>query len=96
MSISCRIVVLGREIPVRTTASPELVQQIEAMINDRLALAAQSMSLPNEQMVAILAMLNMAEEVLALRRQVQPDKVSSGRISDLLQRLDQALVADPR
>lgn len=93
MSISCRILVLGREIPVRTTASPELVQKIETMINERLAFAATSMSLPNEQMVTILAMLNMAEEIVSLREHVQPDDQSTARLEKLLDRVSAQLVA---
>ncbi len=93
MSISCRILVLGREIPVRTTASSELVQKIETMVNERLALAATSMSLPNEQMVAILAMLNMAEEIVSLREHVQPDDHVTARLEKLLDMVSEQLVA---
>jgi cell division protein ZapA len=88
--------VLGREIPVRTTASPELVQKIETMVNERLALAATSMSLPNEQMVAILAMLNMAEEIVSLREHVQPDDHATVRLEKLLDLVSAQLVAGSR
>lgn len=78
---------------MRTTASPELVQKIETMVNERLAHAATSMSLPNAQMVAILAMLNMAEEIVSLREQVQPDDQATARLENLLDMVSAQLVA---
>jgi cell division protein ZapA len=96
VSISCRILVLGREIPVRTTASPDLVQKIETMVNERLALAATSMSLPNEQMVAILAMLNMAEEIVSLREQVPSADQYTERLEKLLDKVSAQVVAGSR
>jgi cell division protein ZapA len=88
--------VLGREIPVRTTASPELVQQIETMVNDRLAAVAASLSLPDPQMMSVLALLNMAEEIVLLRKGVKQDADLSARLARLVGQLDESIAADSR
>jgi cell division protein ZapA (FtsZ GTPase activity inhibitor) len=96
MSTSCRIVILGREIPVRTTAAPELVQQIEEMVNERLSAVAASMTLPDPQMMAVFALLNMAEEIVSLRKGLTQDDASAVRLARLVEQLDTGMAAGSR
>lgn len=96
MNTSCRIMVQGREIPVRTTARPELVQKIEAMVNERLAAAGATLSLPDPQLMLILALLNMAEEIVSLREALPQDEAVTARLAGLVAQLDECLVAGPR
>ena len=96
MSTSCRIMVLGREIPVRTTARPELVAKIEALVNERLAAAGATLSLPEPQLTAVLALLNMAEEIISLREKLQQVDASADRVTALVAQLDAQLAASPR
>jgi len=65
---SHRIRVLGREIQVRSSASADSVREVEAYLNERAA--EVSVSLPNadQQLIALLTLLNITEAYLALRR----------------------------
>jgi hypothetical protein len=65
-----------------------LVQEIETMVNDRLAAAAASLSLPDPQMTAIMALLNMAEEIALLRKSVDRESDWSQRLASLVAQLD--------
>jgi cell division protein ZapA len=96
VSSSYRIMVQGREIPVRTTASPDHVQQIEAMVNERLAAAGATMSLPDPQLILMLALLNMAEEIVSLRGKLQPEGDTVARLNSLVEALDASLAAGLR
>ena len=96
MSTSCRIMVQGREIPVRTTAPQELVQRIESLVNERLATAEATLSLFDPQLVAVLALLNLAEEVVALRDMVaQGDAAIVCRLTDIVEQIDTCLAVTP-
>lgn len=67
MKLSHRISFLGREIQVRSSASAESVREVEAYLNERAA--EISVSLPNadQQLIALLVLLNTTESYLALR-----------------------------
>jgi len=56
-----RIKVLGRELQVRSTASPEQVRQIESYVNATIAEIEASTRIKDQQVVTILALLNIAE-----------------------------------
>lgn len=68
MKASHRIRVLGREIQVRSSATAEAVQEVEAFVNQRLAEVAVSIPTADQQLVTLLSLLNIAESYLALRR----------------------------
>ncbi len=68
MKTSHRIRVLGREIQVRSNASAEAVQEVEAFVNQRLAEVAASIPKADQQLVTLLSLLNISESYLALRR----------------------------
>lgn len=68
MKTSHRIRVLGREIQVRSNASAEAVQEVEAFVNQRLAEVAASIPSADQQLVTLLSLLNITESYLALRR----------------------------
>lgn len=88
--------VLGREIPVRTTAPPELVAKIETLVNERLAAAGATLTLPDPQLIAVLALLNMAEEIVSLRELLPQADAGADRLNDLVAQLDAHLAASPR
>jgi cell division protein ZapA len=73
-----RIRVLGRDIRVKSTASRDTVREIESFVNEKLAEVAASARGGDTQAVAILTLLNIAEEYLAL---VKADK-SNKRLDD--------------
>ena len=96
MNTSCRIMVLGREIPVRTTARPELVEKIESLVNERLAAAGATLTLPDPQLMSVLALLNMAEEIVSLRELLKQSEADTAKLTDLVALLDANLAACPR
>ena len=62
-----RIRVMGRELQVRSAASPEAVQAVEAFVNDKLAEVSGALATADSHLVTILALLNVAESYLSLR-----------------------------
>jgi cell division protein ZapA len=63
-----RIRVLGREIQVRSSATPEAVQEVEAYIDRKIAEVSASIPAADQQLVTLLTLLNIAESFLALQR----------------------------
>ena len=81
--------VLGRELQVKSTSSSEQVAQVEALVNESLYEADASTSGGDSQIVAILALMNIAEAYLALKRECEEERrTNRERIAGLLGRLD--------
>jgi len=81
------IKVLGRELQVKSTASPEHVAQVEALVNEKVA--EVSAATTDTQVVGILALLNIAEAYLALKNECEEERRSSReRLTSLVERLD--------
>jgi cell division protein ZapA len=60
--------VLGREVQVRSTASPEQVREVETFVNDTICELQESMKTADPQLIAILALLNLGESLLLQSR----------------------------
>ncbi len=71
MSASHRIRILGRELQVKSSASAEAVREVEAFVNGKLAEISSSVSSADSQVVAILAIMNIAEAYLAQAREIE-------------------------
>jgi cell division protein ZapA len=69
MKVAHRIRVMGRELQVRSSATPESVQAVEAFVNDKLAEVSGALASADSQLVTILALLNVAESYLSLRNE---------------------------
>ena len=83
------IKVLGRELQVKSTSSAEQVAQIEGLVNEKLNEASAAISGGDSQIVAILAMMNLAEAYLALKNECEAERrTNRERITGLLGRLD--------
>ena len=90
MAIAHRIKVLGRELQVRSEAPPEAVRDVESFVNARLAQVASATQGGDLQVVAILTLMNLAEEYLASRRDGETAHTAmTSRLQRLLQRLDE-------
>jgi len=63
-----RIRVLGREIQVRSSSTPESVQDVEAYIDRKIAEVSATIPAADQQLVTILTLLNIAESYLALKQ----------------------------
>jgi cell division protein ZapA len=87
-----RIKVLGRELQVRSSALPEKVQDIEMFVNGKLADVAASIKGSDPQLVAILTLMNIAEEYLSLAKGEEGSRQhETERVKVLLQKLDDSL-----
>ncbi len=91
MSTLHRIRVLGRELQVRNSALPEKVRDIEAFVNAKLGEVA-SIKGNDPQLVAILTLMNIAEEYLSLVKEHEgARRHEAERLNMLLQKLDVSL-----
>ena len=92
MSSLHRIRVLGRELQVKSSAPPEKVQDIEAFVNGKLTEVAVLIKGSDPQLVAILTLMNIAEEYLSLVRENEASQQHEvERLNVLLQKLDDNL-----
>ena len=82
--------VLGRELPIVSSAPAEKVQAVENYVNDRLHKIASSLNRNDQELVLILALLNITEELLDLRRTQKMDETLDERLRGMIDRLQSA------
>ena len=88
-----RVTVLGREIPVRSTASDDTIRKIEAFVNTRIESISSRLTTADPQLVITLALLNLAESYLELVSQQAETPEVEARVKKILHKLDSALDA---
>ena len=94
MKVSHRIQILGREIQVKSSASVESVREVEAYLHERAAEVALSLPNADQQLIALLLLLNTTESYLALRR--GETSIGTGfqqAFDNMLEKIDTALGA---
>lgn len=93
MKPSHRIRVLGKEITVKSAASPAEVREVETLVNRKLAEAQASMPVGDPQIPVIIALLNLAESCISLTREIEDmrrhERDTASRLSE---RIDSALL----
>ena len=95
MKISHKIRVLGREIQVRSSASPDAVKEVEEFVNSRLEEVAVSLPNADQQLVMLLTLLNVAESYLALRKNEPECKAEQeALLQRIAAKIDRALGED--
>ncbi|UFS68764.1 cell division protein ZapA [Geomonas sp. RF6] len=83
------IKILGRELQVKSTAAAQHVAEVEALVNAKLAEAEKAVPSGDTQLVVILAMMNIAEAYLAVRKEHEAgQKALEQRVSHLMTLLD--------
>lgn len=85
------VTVLGREIPVRSSASEEKVREVEAFVNTRIEAIRERLTTADPQLLVTLALLNLAESYLDLQRCQDSTNTLETRITSMLERVDNAL-----
>ena len=81
--------VLGRELQLKSSSTPEHVAQVEALVNAKLAEAQAAVASGDSQLVIILAMMNLAEASLEAQKQVEAERtISRTRLAELIGQLD--------
>ena len=91
MNGSYCIRVVGRELQVRSSATPETVQEIEAFVNETVARVESRAAGGDRLGVAILTLLTMAEEHLALAKRHSQDTEDVVQLQRLIRIIDEVL-----
>jgi cell division protein ZapA len=82
--------VFGREIQVKSTANAETVKEVEVFVNERISAVSASLKGGDSQVVAILAMMNIAEAYLGLVKSCESSRrVSDDKIEKLVRLIDE-------
>lgn len=90
MISSHRVRVLGKEVQVKTTASAEQVQEIESFVNAAITESQATMTTADPQIIAIMALLNLAEFCLQQRRESNGlRRLVTERVPRLLHMIDE-------
>lgn len=89
MSATHGIRVLGRDLQVKSVATPEHVAQVEALVNEKLAEAGAAVTGGDNQIVVILALMNLAESCLGAQKELaEQRRVCNERVSGMIQLLE--------
>ncbi|MDD2321019.1 MAG: cell division protein ZapA [Geobacteraceae bacterium] len=87
-----RVKVLDREVQVRSTASVEEVREVETFVNDTISALQASMKTTDLQILAIMALLNIAESFLLQSQECsRMEQVVQEKVSRLTQHIDDAV-----
>ncbi|HEY3309127.1 MAG TPA: cell division protein ZapA [Desulfuromonadaceae bacterium] len=82
--------ILGREISVRSSASAEKVQTVEAFVNNKLQEIGAALKSGDAQLVLTLALLNTVEELFDLRAASECDASLDDRLQGIISKLENA------
>lgn len=85
------VTVLGREIPVRSSAPESAVREVEAFVNSRIEEVRGGLASADAQLLLTLAFLNLAEQYLAIKSEKSGSAGMEKRLNLLISRLDKAL-----
>ncbi len=91
MSGSHCIRILGRELQVRSSATPETVQEIEAFVNDTVARVESRVRGGDRLGVAILTLMTLAEEYLSVIKKQDGNKIDAEQVVELIRTIDEVL-----
>jgi cell division protein ZapA (FtsZ GTPase activity inhibitor) len=83
-----QVTVLGRELPVRSSAPVEKIKEVESFVNNMLHEIGAALRSGDAQLVLTLALLNTAEELLDLRKSAKPDADLNDRIVGMIRQVD--------
>ena len=83
--------ILGRELQVRSSAAPETVQEIETFVNETVARVESRVRGGDRLAVAILTLMTLAEEHLALVKKHDCDNRNIEQVAELIRSIDDVL-----
>ena len=91
------VVIQGLRYPVRSTLDPAYVAELAAYVDEKMRLASEANDTTDFLRVAVLAALNLADEIFRHRTE-RDDRsaVLATRAGELERLLDQVLASDPR
>jgi cell division protein ZapA len=96
-TLSTTIEILGREYKIRGSADASYIQEVARYVDAKLREVSQGSTMPPADRVAILAAMNIADELFQLRR-ASTEEFSSieRRTQSLIRLLDESLPAAKR
>ena len=88
------ITIQGQQYPIRTSLDPEYVQQLAAFVDEKMHAAAESTPSTDSVRLAVLAALNIADELFRCRNATdQRNGQLAERTEELERLLDRVLMA---
>jgi len=91
------VVIQGLRYPVRSTLDPAYVAELAAYVDEKMRLASEANDTTDFLRVAVLAALNLADEIFRHRTERDDRRaVLATRAGELERLLDQVLASDPR
>lgn len=85
------VTILGREIPVKSSAPEAAVREVETFVNSRIDEIRAKLTAADPQLVVTLAFLNLAEQYLSQQAGQAEATILDTRLQELLGRIDDAL-----
>lgn len=91
------VVIQGQRYPVRSTLEPSYVAELAAYVDEKMRLASDANNTTDSLRVAVLAALNLADEVFRHREERDGRNVAiATRAGELERLLDAVLASEPR
>ena len=89
---STDVEIFGSSYHVRGDKDPELLEELAGQVDAKMREIAQQVSTVDTAKIAILAALNIADELLQCRKQQEGERVEiQDKVSRLAERLEEAL-----
>jgi len=85
------VTILGREIPVKSSAPEAAVREVETFVNQRINEIRTKLAAADPQLVVTLALLNLAEQYLSQQNDKTDVVALDGKLQEMLGRIDAAL-----
>jgi cell division protein ZapA len=91
------VVIQGQRYPVRSALNPAYVAELAAYVDEKMRLASEANETTDFLRVAILAALNLADEIFRQRADREDHATAlAARAGEIERLLDDVLAADPR
>ena len=91
------VVIQGQRYPVRSTLEPSYVAELAAYVDEKMRLASDANNTTDSLRVAVLAALNLADEVFRHRAERDGSNIAfATRAGELERLLDAVLAGEPR
>ena len=91
------VVIQGQRYPVRSTLEPSYVAELAAYVDEKMRLASDANNTTDSLRVAVLAALNLADEVFRQRAERDGSNIAiATRAGELERLLDAVLAGEPR
>jgi cell division protein ZapA len=89
---STKVVIFGQEYPIRAWADPEYIERVADHVDSRMKEVAEKVNISSTTKIAILAALNICDELFAERgRRIRDLEMVEDRAAGLHSALDEVL-----